>query len=166
MPEELSAKKAVNVILPQQPVELEAIKKQFVTFHPQGLKQIPLNEAWNALSTFLELSGFALSKKNDTLYTVVRIGRPEEAGIVREILHLLVNTPPSELPSSDERIRYIYYLKNLKVPGQEDRDTNPIARIFKDMLSPGTPVVYEPKSGGNNYQLSILCNRICHENHF
>ena len=144
--EELSAKKGVNVILPQQAAELEAIKKQMVTFHPQAQKEIPLQEAWTALSTFLELSGFALSKKNDTLYSVVRIGRPDEAGIVREILPLHVNTPPSDLPPTDERIRYIYYLKNLKVPGQEDRDTNPIARIFKDMLSPGTPVVYEPKS--------------------
>ena len=84
--EELSAKKEINVILPQQAAELEAIKKQLVTFHPQGRKEIPLAEAWTALSTFLELSGFALSKKNDTLYSIVRIGRPDEAGIVREIL--------------------------------------------------------------------------------
>ncbi len=144
----LAEKKDINIILPQAPAELEAIRRQVITFHPQGRSTVSLHEAWSLLTTFLELSGFGLSKKRSDLYVISKIGRPEEAGISREILPLYVSTPYNELPDSEQRIRFIYYLKNLRIPTQEDRDTNPIARIFRDMLSPGAPVVYEPKSNG------------------
>lgn len=144
----LSEKKEINILLPQIPADLEAIKKQTITYHPQGRRSVSLEEAWNLLMTFLELSGYSISKKRNDLYAIVRTGRPEEAGISREILPLYISTPYNELPDSEQRIRYIYYLKNFKIPTQEDRETNPIARIFKDMLSIGAPVVYEPKSNG------------------
>ncbi len=144
----LAEKKDINIILPQAPAELEAIKKQVITYHPVGRTTVSLTTAWNLLTTFLELSGYALSKKRSDLYAVVKVGRPEEAGINREILPIYVGTSYEELPDSEQRIRYIYYLKNIRIPTQEDRDTNPIARIFKDMLSAGSPVVYEPKSNG------------------
>lgn len=144
----LAEKKDVNIMYPQHPADLEAFKKQTITFHPQGRKNVSLAQAWNLLNTFLELSGYAMAKKRKDLYTINRVGRPDEPGIVREVLPLYVSTPYQELPDSEKRIRYIYYLKNLRIPTQEDKDTNPIARIFKDMLSPGAPIVYEPKSNG------------------
>ena len=144
----LASKKNVNIILPQPAADAEAIKKQTITFQPQGTTTLPLNEAWNLLTMFLELSGFSLVPKRPHLYAIVRTGRPEEAGISRETLPLYVGTPSDQLPKSEQRIRYIYYLRNLKTPGTEDRDTNPLARIFRDMLSPGAPVIPEPKSNG------------------
>lgn len=142
----LTEKKNVNVILPQAPADLEAIKKQVITFHPQGRTRVTLDEAWRLLTTFLELSGYSISKRRNDLYVIVKTGRPEEPGITREILPLYVGTPYEELPHSDKRIRYIYYLKNFRIPTAEDRDTNPVARILKEMLSPGAPVIYEPKT--------------------
>lgn len=144
----LAEKKGINVLPPQNPSDAELLKKQVITYHPEGKNRLSVPEAWNLLQLFLELSGFALSQKRNDLYVVVRLGRAEEAGISRELLPLYVGSTADELPNSEERIRYIYYLRNLKIPSQEDRDTNPISRIFKDMLSPGAPVVYEPKANG------------------
>ncbi len=144
----LASKKNINVILPQPAADAEAIRKQTITFQPEGRTTLPLDEAWSLLTMFLELSGFSLVPKRSNLYAIVRTGRPEEAGISRETLPLYVGTAPEQLPKSEQRIRYIYYLRNLKTPGTDDRDTNPLARIFRDMLSPGAPVIPEPKSNG------------------
>ena len=146
--DQLAEKKSINIILPQVPADLDAIKRQTITFHPQGKTTVSLNEAWNLLTTFLELSGYALAKKRDDLYVIVRVARPDEPSINREVLPLYVSTPYDELPDNEQRIRYIYYLRNLRIPTQEDRDTNPISRIFKDMLTSGGSVVYEPKANG------------------
>lgn len=145
--ETLVAQKNATLILPQG-VNLETFRKQTVTFHPHGSKDLPFDEAWTMMLTFLDLSRFALSQKRKHEYIVVPVGRPDEQGIYREVLPLYANVPWEKLPKNDERIRYVYYLRNLKIPSQEDRETNPIARIFKDLLSVGAPVIYEPKSNG------------------
>lgn len=144
----LAEKRKVNIILPQLAVDAESIKNQVITFEPQGTTEIPLKEAWSLLTMFLELSGFSLVPKNPKLYSITRTGRPEEGGVTRDTLPLYVGTPPEKLPKSEQRIRYIYYLRNLKTPSAEDKDTNPLARIFREMLSPGAPVIPEPKSNG------------------
>lgn len=145
---ELALKKGVNIILPQNAADLETLKNQTVTYRPQGRTEVPLDEAWLLLTTFLELSGFALGTKKDNLYAIERVGKPQEPGITRSVLPIYANVPPDKLPDSQEYIRYIYYLRNLRVPDEKDRDTNPISRILKDMLSPGAPVVFEPKTNG------------------
>ncbi|MBA3751310.1 hypothetical protein H0X06_00720 [Candidatus Dependentiae bacterium] len=145
--ESLTTQKGVTLILPQGN-NLEILRKQTVTFQPYGTRELPFDEAWTMMLTFLELSRFALSEKKKGEYTITPIGRPDEPGISREVLPLFVNTPYDQLPKSDARIRYLFYLQNLKTPSPEDRETNPIARIFKDLLSAGSPVIYEPKSNG------------------
>jgi len=144
---ELSAKKGVNLILPQNPSDLELLKSQTIIHHPQGRTFIPISEAWDLVHTFLELSGFGISPKKKNLYVVEKIGRAQEPGLDRSILPIYVNVDPDHLPHSQEHIRYIYTdLDNLLVPDEKDKDTNPIARILRDMLSPGAPVVFEPKT--------------------
>jgi len=70
-------------------------------------------------------------------------------------LPLYINTDPTKLPKSDERIRYIYYLKNLSVPQGQDIQSSPLTQLFTAFLSPtalkgqgNIPVIYEPKSNG------------------
>ncbi len=144
----LASKKSVNIILPQPASDAEALRKQVVTFQPQGMTTLPIHEAWSLLTMFLELSGFGLVPKRSNLFAIVRTGKPDEAGISRETLPLYVNTPSHELPRSEQRIRYIYYLRNIKIPIGETRENHPLTKIFKDMLSPGAPVIFEPKSNG------------------
>ena len=143
---ELAVKKGINIILPQNAADLELIKNQMITFKPQGKTDIPVDEAWRLLNTFLELSGFGLSSKKKDLLAVERVGKMTEGGINRSILPIYAAVQPDELPDSQERIRYIYYLRNLKVPTFQDLATNPIARILQEMLTPDAPVVYEPKT--------------------
>lgn len=143
---ELAAKKAINIILPQNAADLELIKNQTITFRPQGKTDLPVEEAWRLLNTFLELSGFGLSIKKKDLYAIERIGKVTEAGLNRSILPIYADVPPEMLPDSQERIRYIYYLKNLRVPALQDTATNPISRILQEMLSPDAQIVYEPKT--------------------
>ncbi len=142
---DLALKKGINIILPQNAAQLEELKQQTITYLPTNRIDIPVSEAWNLFHTFLELSGFGLSKKKEDLYAIEPIGTPKEPGINRSVLPVYANVPPDKLPDSEERIRYIYYLENLKVPGPQDKD-NPIARILADMLTPGAPVVFEPRT--------------------
>ncbi len=143
---ELALKKEANIILPQNAADLEMLKAQTITYRPQGRTEIPIEEAWQLLSTFLELSGFAISPKKPFLYSIERVGKPLEPGISRSVLPIFANVKPDMLPDSQEYIRYIYYLRNLRVPDEKDKDTNAIARILKDMLTPGAPVVFEQKT--------------------
>ena len=144
----LASKKNVNIILPQPAADAETIRKQTITFQPHGTTTVPLYEAWNLLTMFLELSGFSLVPKRPRLYAIVRTGKQDEPGISRETLPLYVNTPSYELPRSEQRIRYIYYMQNIKIPTAETRENHPLTKIFRDMLSPGAPVLFEPKSNG------------------
>lgn len=143
--DELSQKKKVNIILPQNASQLEELKQQTITYHPQNRTEIPVSEAWSLLHTFLELSGFGISLKKDNTYAIEKIGLPREPGLNRSVLPIYADVPPNELPDSQEHIRYITYLQNLKVPGPQDKD-NPIARILADMVTPGAPIVFEPKT--------------------
>ena len=137
----------MTLILPQG-ANLETLRKQTVTFHPHDSAEVPFDEAWTMMLMFLELSQFALTQRSETEYMIFPVGRADAPGVAREVLPLFANVRWEKLPKNDERIRYIYYLQNLKIPTQEDKDTNPISRIFKDMLSIGAPVIYESKSNG------------------
>jgi general secretion pathway protein D len=144
----LAEKKGVNVVLPQLKVDIDQLRQQTVTYQPIGKETLSLDKAWDLLHTFIELSGFSLFEKKNDLYGIVKTGtRPEDAGgVTHQTLPLFINTHPDELPRSQERIRYITYLRNLRVPlGREDRE-NPISQIFAEMLSPNAIPIYEPKS--------------------
>lgn len=143
---ELAQKKEATIILPQNAADLEMLKTQMITYRPQGRTEIPLEEAWRLLTTFLELSGFGISPKKPHMYAIERVGKPQEPGIIRSVLPIYANIKPDLLPDSQEYIRYIYYMRNLRVPDEKEKDTNPIARILKDMLTPNAPVVFEQKT--------------------
>lgn len=137
----LSEKKKINILLPLAGRENEALKKQLVTFEPQGKTQLPLDQAWSLLTTFLELSGFSLVPAGNKLYKVTL---NKDAGT--ETLPLYVGTAPAKLPKSEQRIRYIYYLRDIKVPVGPNAASNPLTKLFQDLLSPNSPSLFDPKS--------------------
>jgi len=148
--------KGANVILPQRQAELERLKAQTVTYTPTDDQRVTLSEAWRLLLLFLDMTGFSIVAKKPGLYQVVKTGgAPNEPSVTREPLPLFVDTNPDKLPLGDERIRYIYYLRNLRVPQQAEAARDPLTEIFREMLSPtalmgpgNVPVIYEPKSNG------------------
>lgn len=143
----LASKRKVNIILPQGNLA-ETISKQNVTYKPTDKSLITVGQAWDLLSEFLRLAGFSLFAKKTNLYQIIATGKKGEAGINQEPLPLFIETRPVDLPKNVNRIRYINYLKNLRVPsGPEDRE-NPLTQLFTEMLSNTTIPIFEPKSNG------------------
>lgn len=145
---EVAAKKEVNVILPQAAAEMDTIKQQKITYKPDENIEIPIDEAWDIIKIYLELSGYSLYKKKDNLYAITTTGKKGDSGITREPLNLFSGVSPVDLPRTDSRIVYIFYLRNLKVP-DKDGSPDPIGQILKDMSSVGAPdPIYLTRSNG------------------
>jgi len=99
-----TALKGVNIQLPQG---ANAIANK-VTLTIE--EKITLDEAWKLLYTLLDDAGYTMEPKGD-MY-VIKKNSPD---ITREPLPLYIGTPPVDLPNTDQRIRYIYYLSNIKL---------------------------------------------------
>lgn len=129
--------KNINIILPQG---VNAIKiDQTITYKPINDDNISLLEAWNLLKTFLELSGYSIIEK-ENIFTIVK----NDEKIVKEILPLYYNINPNNLPNSEERVRYVYFLKNLKL--SDDSISKFLEMILKDSLSQSQSVLTDNKA--------------------
>jgi general secretion pathway protein D len=102
----LAARKRVNVVLPTGNDAL----KMTVTIRIE--QRLTLDQAWDILLSILDVAGYAMVE-NEGLYVIIKNDAPKK-NISREPLPLYINTPYNELPETNERIRYIYYLSNLK----------------------------------------------------
>lgn len=81
------------------------------TISLHNYKPLTLEQAWNMLPTLLEINGFTMNKVGN-LYRIVS---SKESG--REPLAIYssaTGTQPSMLPETDQMIRYIYFLRNIK----------------------------------------------------
>ncbi len=79
-------------------------------------QKLTLEQAWGILLSILDIAGYAVVEK-EGLYVIIK-NDPTKKNISREPLPLYINTPYNELPDTNERIRYIHYLSNLKaIPG-------------------------------------------------
>lgn len=97
----------VNIILPQG----GNIIKEKITIHLE--QKMAINEAWDRLlPMILDMAGYTMVPKEDS-YVVARNGTNKE--IAREPLPIYIGVAPSNLPATDQRIRYMYYLTNLQV---------------------------------------------------
>jgi len=131
----LTKKRGVNYILPQRAADTEDFKSQLITFTPRS-KEVTLDVAWNLATLFLELSGYSWFLKQAGLYEIIPTGKKPDSGIFKEPLPMYVGTKPEDLPRSEDRIRYVYYLSNLTITEEKD---NPLNQIFRDMSSDGSP---------------------------
>ncbi len=145
--DELAKKKGLNLVLPTNLQVLTALNKQTITFQPHGKTRIPVPEAWNLLQTMAELSGFSLMHKKDNLTIDQAIG-PNGPTATRDILPLYVDTKTDQLPNSDERIRYLYYPRNLKMPSMQEKEGNPLTKVLKDLLSKDATILFDPRANG------------------
>lgn len=144
----IGQEKNINIIVPQGAADLEILKKQTITYHPRTAEKISLKKAWALLETFLELSGFSIIKKNDTLYEIVRHKSIEGGGVQRAVLPLYAETRVALLPQDDTRIHYLTFLRNLLVPSSLEKDTHPLTKMLKQLLTNDSPILYDTKSNG------------------
>lgn len=122
----IAAQKGVNVIMPQGANAITSATK--VTLNIE--EKVSLDEAWKLLLTIMDMAGYTLMPKG-SLYIITK----NSATIAREPLPLFIGTKPSNLPNTDQRIRYLYYLANVKVTDDEQGEIN---QILKNILPPTT----------------------------
>ncbi|MEP6804190.1 MAG: hypothetical protein ABI892_06695, partial [Flavobacterium sp.] len=115
----LAAEKDINVILPQG--EIPLIK---VSLHIE--QKLTLSQAWDTLNTLLDIAGFCIIPQGN----LIRIVKNNNE-IFREPMPTYIGVSPDQLPNNDQRIRYLYYLANIKI--SED-PLNEINGILKDLL--------------------------------
>ena len=123
-----------NIVLP---LGAQALTQK-ITF--KLAQEIPLREVDRYLDMFLDFAGYSRVP-----HGIVQRIVPNDAAVVREALPLYVGVDPKDLPNSDERIRAIYYLKNLHVPDNET-GTEPITAILTSMLSGSRSITYDPRA--------------------
>ena len=142
----LAAERGVNILLPLGP---NAIASK-VTL--QMRDKITLDQAWTMLVTMLDVAGYSLLPK-DTMFVIVK----NSAAISKEPLPIYIGTPTEQLPVGDQRIRYLYYLSNIKVP-ESDQVQSELSAIIKDIL-PDT-ALYKFDTNTNSMLLIDKANNI------
>jgi len=116
----LAAKKEINIVFPVKS-PLTARVTMFIN------DPFTLDQAWEKLNTILDLAGYSLIDKGSQC-TIVKT----EKNIIQEPLPIYIGVPPEKIPDSDERIRYIYYLTNLKIDG--DFNKTDLHKILENLL--------------------------------
>lgn len=123
-----------NIIVPQG---ADAITQRVTFKLPYD---IPLKDVDRYLDTFLELAGYS-RVPHGSFYRIVR----NDPLVTHEALPLYVAIPPAQLPNSEDRIRVIMYLTNLRVP-DNTQGTDPITIILNDMLTSSRSYLFDSKS--------------------
>lgn len=108
-------------------------------------KKITFAKAWDFLLMMLELGGFSLVNQGQDLYALVTSDQLNTMP-----LPIYINTDPDELPLTQERIRYIYYFKNINV-AQQQNDLLGILKNFADSKNASQQLIID-----SNYNALIL----------
>lgn len=112
----MSAEKRINVVLPKEPIT------QKVTLHIEEKLTVP--EAWDILQTLLNIAGYSLVPHAGT-FQILRTS-PD---VIRESLPLFVGVLP---PDTEQPVRYLHYLHNIRA--SEGTDSELLA-ILRSVLS-------------------------------
>jgi len=149
----LAAEREVNVVLPTGANTINAK----VTLHLED--KISVEEAWDILYTLLDIAGYSMIAKEET-YNIVKTSKD----IIREALPLYI-VKPEEIPNTDKRIRYLYYLSNIKIADENQSDLVVILKDIlpgeQDMKNPGVaPAWFKLDAQANSLLISDKANNI------
>ena len=133
-----------RLILPQNAHDLHELQQQQATYLSPK-RMTTKKSAWSILKTLLEMSGYSVAQK-DTQFTVVRNKSVSGGAINREVLPTYAGVLPAMLVPDDTRIRYIHYLKNLKVPTLVEKDSHPFTKMIQEMLSSDASLLFYPRT--------------------
>lgn len=129
----LATFKNVNVIFP--PGDVLNTK---VTLHLD--QKITLSQAWNLLNTLLDVAGFFIVPQGN-MVRIIKSGKE----MSREPMTTYIGVHPDDLPNTDQPIRYLYYLANIKVSDQPENELN---GILKDILPETALAKADPVTNG------------------
>ena len=117
----IASKKEINLLYPTRAEE--KISGKF-SWHLD--KKVTIDEAWNLLTTILDVAGYSIVPK-ENYYEIVKNNNQ----ISHQPMPLYIGMNYKNLPDSDQRIRYLYYLENIKSEGESD---NEISAVLKELL--------------------------------
>lgn len=135
---ELAERDSRNIIFPQG---ANAIKQKI---NIQLSHKISHEKAWEYISMFLNLAGYTMIPHNG-MHMIIK----NDANSNRDTLPIYVGFNPQDFPRTENKIRAIVYLTNLKVPEKYNAapdDKEPINQILTDILSATKSVTYDTKS--------------------
>jgi general secretion pathway protein D len=141
----LAAQKNVNILLPQG---ANAIKEK-LTLHLE--EKISLDEFWDELlPTILDVAGLSIKPKGEMVAII-----KNDKDIVREPMPIYIGVAPSKIPDTDQRIRYLYYLSNIKVPAGPEGE---FPSILKELLPADT--LYKTSPATNSLLITAKASDI------
>ena len=117
----IASKKEINLLYPTRAEE--KISGKF-SWHLD--KKVTIDKAWNLLATILDVAGYSIVPK-ESYYEIVK----NSSEISRQPMPLYIGMNYESLPASDQRIRYLYYLANIKINEEGDND---ISTVLKALL--------------------------------
>lgn len=134
---ELAEKAGFNILFPQG---ANAIKQK-VNIHLPN--KITLDKAWEYSAMLLNLAGYTMIPHNG-MQMIIK----NDPNSNRDTLPIYVGFNPQDFPQTENKIRTIVYLRNLKVPEKYNAgdDKDPINQILTDVLSPTKSVTFDTKS--------------------
>lgn len=136
--------KGVNIIVPR---EWGGANKLKISLHISDL--LSLDDAWKLLQTIVDMAGYALLPQ-ESGYVIVK----REVGI-KSPTSLYIGVKPNQIPDSDEMIRYLYYLSNIKL----SEDANNEIKIIMDEILPAG-MLYKPDLTTNALLLTAKASSI------
>jgi len=119
----LAAQKGVNVILPVGP---NAIGSR-LTLHME--EKLTLEQVWDLLYTILDVAGYGMSEREPNTFAIIKTTKE----IIKGALPVYVHVDPDDLPDTDQRIRFLYFLSNIKVSEEAESE---LQGLLTGMLPP------------------------------
>ncbi len=134
---ELAEKSTMNIIFPQGTNTI----KQKVNIHLPN--KISLESAWDYTAMLLNLAGYTMIPHNG-VHMIIK----NDPNSNRDTLPIYVGYNPYDFPQTENKIRAIVYLTNLKVPEKYNSsdEKDPINQILTDVLSATKSVTFDTKT--------------------
>lgn len=125
----LAEQKGVNVLVPLSTDEI----KTKVTISID--EKMSIDQAWQLLITILDIAGYSLMPKPGG-YAIVKTS-PQ---VSRDPVPLYIGVPYDRLPDTDQRIRAMFFLSNIKVPKDlASADQTELGKVIKALMPNGQP---------------------------
>lgn len=128
---QLAEYRGYNVILPQAPNAINAT----ITFALE--EPVSVEKAWETLVTILDVAGYVVTYRGNAISIV-----KNNKDIGRETFHTYIGTESHNLPESSDTIKYIHYLKNIRISDKgSDGD---LITLFKTIMPPESIFLTDP----------------------
>lgn len=128
---DIAAHKQINIVLPSALSTAKPSDITKVTLHIPD--ELSIDEAWNMVIMLLESAGYATVPQGSLIKIIKKEGRE----IFRDPLPTYIGVDIKQIPNNEQHIRYVHYLKNIKISDDEE---NELVKILKSIL-PETAIV-------------------------